>query len=178
MLKPLVECLYNKMRLGIYAGSFDPFTNGHLDIVKRAMTFCDKLIIATGINSSKKCVFGNIERGKMIHAAIEAEIDFLTGTNISVQQFDGLLVDFAKKSGANLLIRGVRSTVDLEYENVLANFSKKLAPSIETVYLPTTPELAFVSSSIVREMLIHKADYSAFVPKTVYEYIQSTLPNK
>lgn len=166
------------MTIGIYAGSFDPLTIGHLDIIKRSMTFCDQLIVAIGANSSKKCFFGNIERAKMIHLAIESEIDFLTSTNIAVKQFDGLLVDFAKKSGANLLVRGVRSTVDLEYENVLANFSKKLAPSVETIYLPTTPDLAFVSSSIVREMLLHKADYSAFVPKKVYEYIQSTLPNK
>jgi pantetheine-phosphate adenylyltransferase len=163
------------MVIGIYAGSFDPFTSGHLDIVKRSMALVDQLIIAIGSNTAKKSVFGNIERGKMIHLAIDAELDFLMGTNIKVQQFDGLLVEHARKMGATVLIRGVRTNADFEYETSLANINKKLAPEIDTVFLPTRLELSIVSSSVVRELMIHKSDYSQFVPKSVYDYIQSTL---
>ena len=161
------------MITGIYAGSFDPFTNGHLDIVKRALNFCDSLIIAIGNNSSKKNVLGNVERGQMIHDVLQAEIDFLKRTNIKVQFFDGLLVNYAKQMNASVLIRGVRNSVDFEYENNLAAINKKLAPEIETVLLTTRPELAIVSSSLVRELLHHKEDFSRFVPKPVFDYIQS-----
>ena len=104
---------------------------------------------------------------------MQAEIDFLKRTNIKVQFFDGLLVNYAKQMNASVLIRGVRNSVDFEYENNLAAINKKLAPEIETVLLTTRPELAIVSSSLVRELLHHKEDFSRFVPKPVFDYIQS-----
>jgi len=114
----------------------------------------------------------------MIHKAITTEIDFLTSTNIKADYFSGMLVNYAREKGATVLIRGVRTVADFEFENNLATINKQLAPEIETVLLTTRPELAIVSSSVVRELLVHQADYSKFVPKSVYDYIQSTLPKK
>ncbi len=156
----------------IYAGSFDPFTNGHLDIVRRSMQLCDKLIIAIGANTSKKSMFGNIERAGMIHKAIDSELNFLDTTNIQVAHFDGLLVEYSRKIDASLLIRGVRSVSDFEYETNLANINKKLAPAIDTVFIPAQPELSVVSSSAVKEIFLHGGDISKFVPAAVYEELK------
>lgn len=163
------------MTIGVYAGSFDPFTNGHLDIVKRSMSFCKTLYVALGYNASKKNMFGNIERVDMVHDSISTEINFLTSTNIKASYFSEMLVDYARKVGATVLIRGVRNTIDFEYETNLAHINKRLAPEIDTILLPTNPEFSIVSSSMVRELIAHKVDYSPFVPKVVYDYIQSTL---
>lgn len=155
------------MILGIYAGSFDPFTYGHLDIVKRSMRFCKQLVIAIGANTAKKSMFGNIERAAMIHKVIDSELDFLDATNVTVNHFDGLLVEYARKIGATVLIRGVRGASDFEYESTLANINKAIAPEIDTIFLPTQPELAIVSSSAVKEIFLHKGDVSKFVPAAV-----------
>jgi len=157
----------------IYAGTFDPITNGHMDIIHRSMQFCDQLVIAIGINPAKKTMFTEEERIAQINKAIDTGVDFLTGTNIQVITFQGLLVEYAKQNGANILVRGIRSVSDFEYEINLANINKVLAPSIETVFLPTSPELAVVSSSMVKEVCKLGGDITKFVPAHIVGQINS-----
>lgn len=159
------------MSKAIYAGTFDPITFGHLDIIKRSLCLCDNLVIAIGINPAKKTMFGNLERDKMINQVIKTEMSFIEGT-IKVDMFDGLLVNYAKEIGANILIRGIRSVSDFEYEINLANINKTLAPNIETIFLPTSPALGVVSSSAVKEIAKYGGDISKFVPSYVGDYVK------
>lgn len=161
------------MTIGIYAGTFDPITNGHIDIIKRSISFCKQLIIAVGVNPAKKTMFTEPERVLLINKVIEKELDFLTGTNVVASTFNGLLVDYAKEVKANILIRGIRSVSDFEYEINLANINKTLAPNIETVFLPTSPDLAVVSSSAAKEIAKHGGKVDKFVPSYVASAIES-----
>ena len=149
----------------IYAGTFDPLTRGHIDIVTRSLQFCDKLIIAIGVNSNKNTMFSAEERQTFI------EQTFAHFLNIKVESFQGLLVDYAKTIDANILLRGIRSVSDFEYEINLANINKVLAPDIETVFLPTSPQLAVVSSSMVKEIAKHGGDISKFVPEHIIKEV-------
>lgn len=162
------------MTIAVYAGTFDPITYGHLDIIKRSLKLCDQLIIAIGSNSSKKTMFGNIERIKMIDRALQGTPLFIENT-VKVDMFDGLLVDYAKSQGANILVRGIRSVSDFEYEINLANINKTLAPNIETVFLPTSPDLGVVSSSAVKEIVKYGGDVSKFVPPFVATYVKEAF---
>ena len=166
------------MVTGIYAGTFDPITNGHLDIIKRSFSFCDKLIIGIGVNPAKKTLFSEKDREKQIATAIYSvykENDFFKVANVKVAPFEGLLVEFAKKEKANILIRGIRSVSDFEYELTLANANKILAPGIETVFLATSPSLAVVSSSLVKEVARYQGDISSFVPENVEKSLRSAF---
>lgn len=158
---------------GIYAGTFDPITNGHLDIINRSMEFCNQLVIAIGVNPSKKTMFTEDERVKQINWVVERHIEFLRTTNIKVEVFQGLLVEYARQIGAKILVRGIRSVSDFEYEINLANINKTLAPDIETVFLPTNPNLAVVSSSMIKEVAKLGGDISRFAPIHVVEAVQS-----
>lgn len=149
--------------IGIYPGTFDPITNGHLDIIKRSMEFCSHLIIGIGVNSSKKTMFSELNRIQLIKDSVLS----FKKNRITVTSFDGLLVDFAKKENAKVLIRGIRNVSDFEYEINLASINKTIAPEIDTVFLPTSPELAVVSSSMVKEIAKFGGDISRFVPKHV-----------
>jgi len=160
-----------KMVKAIYAGTFDPVTNGHLDIINRSMQFCTQLVVAIGVNPAKKTMFTEEERIKQINVAVDNHLDFLAACNIEVTSFQGLLVEYAKQIGAKVLIRGIRSVSDFEYEINLANINKELAPGIETVFLPTSPSLAVVSSSMVKEIARNNGDISRFVPKHVAESV-------
>jgi pantetheine-phosphate adenylyltransferase len=160
------------MTKAIYAGCFDPFTMGHLDIVKRSMKFCKQLVIAIGYNPAKKTMFDSSQRVDLINKVVDAELNFLDATNIKVDIFEGLLVEYAKQVGADILIRGIRSVSDFEYEINLANINKTLAPNIETVFLPTSPELGVVSSSAVKEIAKYGGDISKFVPPYVAEVLK------
>jgi len=161
----------------IYAGTFDPITNGHIDIIKRSMNFCSQLIIAIGVNPAKKTLFSEQERLDLINQVVSKEIDFLAGTNIAAVSFNGLLVDYAREDRANILVRGIRSVSDFEYEINLANINKTLAPQIETVFLPTSPELAVVSSSMVKEIAKYGGDIRQFVPGVVSQAVYAKFNN-
>jgi pantetheine-phosphate adenylyltransferase len=164
------------MTIGVYAGTFDPLTNGHIDIIKRSFSFCDKLIIGIGVNPAKKTLFTEKEREKQVATALfdlYKKDDFFKIGNVKVETFDGLLVNFAKKEGAKILIRGIRSVSDFEYELTLASANKILAPGVETVFLPTSPELAVVSSSLVKEVAKYQGDISSFVPLNIEKALQS-----
>ena len=161
-----------KMVKAVYAGSFDPVTWGHLDIIKRSMQFCGELIIGVGVNSAKKTLFTEEERIKHLNQAVESQVEFLTSTRIRVVPFQGLLVNFAKEMGAKVLVRGIRSVSDFEYEITLANANKVLDSDIDTVFLPTSPDLAVVSSSLVKEVAKFGGDVSKFTTKWVTEDIK------
>lgn len=163
------------MTTGIYAGTFDPITNGHLDIIKRSLNFCDIVIVAIGINSSKKTLFSSEERYDLIFDIVP-ELESPNKT-VLVTSFDGLLVEFARDEKVNVLIRGIRSVSDFEYEINLANVNKVLAPEIETVFLPTAPELAVVSSSMVKEIAKFGGNIDSFVSPSVAKAIKEKLNN-
>lgn len=146
------------MTTALYAGSFDPFTNGHLDILNKASKIFDKVIIAVAVNSEKKSFLPlemRLEHIKKSVAGFE---------NVVVDSYEGLTVEYAKKQGVNVLIRGVRNSSDFDYENQISATNKLLAPGIETVLLTPNPENAFISSTIVREIYKNGGDISRLVP--------------
>jgi pantetheine-phosphate adenylyltransferase len=155
--------------IAVYAGTFDPISLGHLDIIQRVAPLYDELIIGIGINPQKKTMFSESTRTSMIEESIRELIDFdkIRVNRWSVEPFYGLLVDFAKEKKANVLIRGIRNVSDFEYEINLANINLTLAPEIQTFFLPTRPDLGVVSSSAVKELVKHGADISKFVPVNV-----------
>ncbi|WED26846.1 pantetheine-phosphate adenylyltransferase [Vibrio sp. DW001] len=145
----------------LYPGTFDPVTNGHMDIIIRAAKMFDQVTVAVAYSPSKKTMFSLEERVSMLQESVK-ELH-----NVSVEGFSGLLVDFAKQKKANLLIRGLRTTVDFEYEFGLTNMYRKLLPDLESIFLTPAEEFAFLSSTIVREVAIHGGDIDQFVPVAV-----------
>ncbi|HFQ5257876.1 TPA: pantetheine-phosphate adenylyltransferase [Vibrio vulnificus] len=147
----------------VYPGTFDPITNGHLDLIERAAKMFDEVIIAVAASPSKNTMF-----------TLEERVDFARQVtrhldNITAQGFSGLMVDFARTVDANVLIRGLRTTVDFEYEFGLTNMYRRLLPGLESVFLTPSEEHAFISSTIVREVAIHGGDVTQFVPTVVAE---------
>jgi len=156
-------------KIALYPGSFDPITNGHIDVLERARRMFDFVVIAVLNNTDKKSFLDTNVRVKLIEEAVKDM------ENVSVASFDGLTVEYAKKIGANFLIRGLRTITDFEYEVQLCQTNQVIAPNIDTVFLSTRPENNFISSSIVRELSNYKTDISKFVPKNVVEYLQDDL---
>lgn len=154
------------MTLAIYPGSFDPLTKGHLDVLKRASKIFDKVIIAVLNNQAKDPFIPLEDKLKLIQDAInDAEL-----SNVEVDCFDGLTVEYAKKKNAKVLIRGLRAVSDFEYEMQLAQMNQNLDKSIETVFLTTKPNYNFISSGVVKEAAKLGGDISKLVPKNVNEY--------
>lgn len=154
------------MKIAIYPGSFDPITKGHLDVLETSAGIFDKVIIAVAKNSEKNGFLTVDERVKLIRESAK----YLT--NVEVDSFDGLTIEYAKKRGAQILIRGLRAVSDFEYEMQLSQTNSALAGDIQTVFLITKPEYNFISSSTVREILLNNGDISKFVPSPVYEYLR------
>ena len=161
------------MRIGIYAGSFDPITNGHLDVIKRSMKLVDRLVIGVLCNPSKNGMFTPDEKVKMIQRVI-VEND-LQECDIKVEAFEGLLVEFANKMNANINIRGVRTCKDYEYEMEMALINKKLNSKMETVMLMADSSYAQISSSMVKEIALFRGDVSCFVPECIKEELENKL---
>ncbi len=141
----------------LFSGTFDPFTIGHYALIKRALCFTDEIIIAIGINADKKTLFSLEERMNNIINIYSKE------KRIKVTSYDTLTVDFAKKSGVNFILRGIRSINDFEYEKNMAHINRKLS-GIETVFIFSEPEYSYVSSSLIRELINHKKDISNLIP--------------
>ena len=155
------------MTIAIYPGSFDPITNGHLDILKSGSEIFDKVIIAVSYNIEKQGFLPIEKRVELIKESIQ---DL---KNVEVDAFDGLTVDYAKKCGTHVLLRGLRTSSDFEYELQLSQTNNYLSKDIKTVFLITKPEYNFISSSMVREILKNKGDIKQFVPEPVYKYLIS-----
>ena len=150
----------------IYPGTFDPITNGHLDLIERAADMFDEVIIAVEASPSKNTMFTLDERVKFAQH-VTHHLD-----NVTSKGFSGLMVDFAKQEQANVLIRGLRTTGDFEYEFGLTNMYRRLMPGLESVFLTPAEEHAFISSTIVREVAIHGGDVTNFVPQVVAEALK------
>lgn len=155
------------MTLAIYPGSFDPLTKGHLDVLKRAAKIFDKVIISV-LNNQEKTSFTPLEDKLTLirEAVLEAEL-----SNVEVDCFDGLTVEYAKKKNAKVLIRGLRAVSDFEYEMQLAQMNQNLDNTIETVFLTTKPKYNFISSKAVKEAVSLGGDISKLVPANVNEYL-------
>jgi pantetheine-phosphate adenylyltransferase len=148
-----------KKRVALFPGSFDPFTKGHEDIVLRGLELFDEIIIAIGYNSKKSVRYFEV---KLMITHIRQT--FNKYPNIRVEQFDELTAEFARKNGAGFLLRGLRNTTDFEYENSIAQINRELVAELESVFLITSPEFAWISSSIIREVHKYKGDISNFIP--------------
>jgi pantetheine-phosphate adenylyltransferase len=153
----------------IYPGTFDPLTNGHLDLIKRTSTMFNHIIVAVAASPSKKTLFTLDERVELVRQSVSSL------NNVSVEGFSGLMVDFAKQKQANLLVRGLRTTMDFEYEFGLTSMYRKLMPELESVFLTPSEEFAFLSSTIVREVALHGGSVENFVPATVHDALKNKI---
>lgn len=145
------------MRIGLYAGSFDPVTRGHEDVIRRSLAFVDQLVVAVATNVAKKPLLEIEERKRLIALTLEG-VD-----RVEIHEFDGLLVDFARALGATMSIRGLRAVSDFEYEYQMALMNRHLMPSLETLFMVPSVDLTFISSSLVREIARFGGDLSTLV---------------
>jgi pantetheine-phosphate adenylyltransferase len=150
------------MKKAIFPGSFDPITLGHCDIIKRALPLFDEIVLAIGVNSSKKYMFSLEERISFLKKTFEGE------PKISITKYKGLTVDFCKKERASFILRGLRNPADFEFEKAIAQTNRLIA-GVDTVFLLTSADTSYISSSIVRDILRNGGDISLLVPKTVLE---------
>lgn len=157
------------MKTCIYPGSFDPVTCGHLDIIYRAARLCDKLIVAVGNNENKKPLFTIEERVQLLKLALKDRPD------IEIDSFSGLLVDYAKKRNANIVIKGLRALSDFEYEFQMALLNKNQDPNIETLFLVTSINYSYLSSSAVKELARNKGNIDGLVPDCIKDIIIKKL---
>jgi pantetheine-phosphate adenylyltransferase len=160
------------MKIAVYPGSFDPITNGHLNIVERTTKIFDKLIVAVAINSKKTTLFSAQERTEMIRESTK-NIE-----KVEVKSFSGLLTDFVRKNKANIIIRGMRAISDFEHESQLALMNKRLAPEIETIFMVTCAKYSYLNSSIVKEIASLNGNISQLVPEIVEKNLNTLFFNK
>lgn len=153
-----------KPRVGLYPGTFDPLTNGHVDIITRAATLVDRLVIGVAINQEKGPLFTLAERVEMVEEQIAKITD---GAEIVVQPFDTLLMKFAESVGAQIIVRGLRAVADFEYEFAMVGMNQKLNPAIETVFLMADPTHQAVASRLVKEIARLQGSVAQFVPQEV-----------
>jgi len=153
-------------RIALYTGSFDPLTNGHVEVVKAAASFCDELIIAIGIHPGKTPVFMAEERSTLITQACGGALATLSCI-LSVRTFSGLAVEAAREAGAQFLIRGLRDGTDFDYEMQMAGMNAAMAPEIQTIFLPASPAVRHITATLVRQIASLGGDVSSFVPDEV-----------
>lgn len=145
------------MRKAIFPGTFDPFTLGHLDILKRSLSLFDEIIVGVGVNENKNTMFNSNQRVDFIKKCLKNE------PKVKVFSYSGLTIDFCKKVGANFIVRGIRNNGDFEFEKAIARTNRKLS-KIETIFLLTSAKTSYISSSIVRELISNNGDYKLLVP--------------
>lgn len=153
----------------MYPGSFDPVTNGHLDLIHRALEFVDELIVALLVNPEKKPLFSVKERLQLIRDVIPDD------SRIKIDQFDGLLVDFATSRNARMIIRGLRAVTDFDYEFQMSLMNRRLEPQIETIFLVPAEQYTYVSSKLVKEIAAHGGAINGLVPRSVEEKLRQKL---
>ena len=157
------------MKTAIYPGSFDPVTNGHMDIIQRASTMFDKLIVVVLINPLKNYSFSIPERVKLLHKVTDGI------KNIEIDSYDGLLADYFKRHNVDVIVKGLRATSDFEYEFQMAHTNKDLNPRAETVFIPASLNTTFISSSMVKQVAMFGGDLSKYVPPVIHEEISRKL---
>ena len=153
-------------RIALYPGSFDPVTNGHLDVVRHAVVLCDRLIIAIGVNASKKPLFSTEERLEMVEEVF-APVAAKAGCAFDCTTYDNLTVAAAQKNGATIMIRGLRDGTDLDFEMQIAGMNETMAPDVHTVFIPASPAVRPITATLVRQIAAMGGDVSAFVPRSV-----------
>ena len=153
-------------RIAIYPGTFDPITNGHIDVIERASSLFDKVIVVVAVNSKKTQLFSDEERKDMAKTALSHLL------NVEVDIYQGLLLDYAVQKNASALVRGIRAISDFEYEFQIALMNRKIVPDIKTLFLMPHEKYTYLNSSIIRELASFKQDVSEFVPKNVAEMLK------
>ena len=151
----------NTIKTAVFPGSFDPFTLGHLDVLKSALKLFDKIIIAVGYNVQKKGFFTPDERMDIIKQSV------IGLDNVEIDCYEGLTIDFCRKAGAGFIVRGLRTTTDFELERVIAQANTKMSPEITTVFIPSSHEFSFISSTVVRDVFINGGDIKIFLAQGV-----------
>lgn len=149
------------MKIAVFPGSFDPITVGHVDLVKRALPLFDQIIVAVGVNTSKKYLFSLEQRMEWLHQVFDSE------PTIRVDQFQNLTAHYCKRIGARYLLRGLRNASDFDYEKTISQLNHIVGEGIETVFLIAQPEFTHISSTIVREIIVGGADPTPFIPKEI-----------
>ncbi|MBQ7348901.1 MAG: pantetheine-phosphate adenylyltransferase [Clostridia bacterium] len=159
------------MKTCVFAGSFDPFTKGHAFVVDKCLEIFDKVIIAVGVNADKKPMLSEHKRISLIEKIYDDK-------RVSVESFDGMLVDFMKKKGVKVTVRGIRNQDDYKYETTMASYNKDMYPEVITLYIPTPAELSYVSSSAIRNIIELNGNFDAYMPERGAEYLKELLKNK
>lgn len=157
-------------RIAYYPGSFDPITNGHLDVLKQAANLADELVVGIGIHPGKAPMFSFEERSDLIKEVATAH-----GFSVKVEAFDNLVVDAASDAGASILVRGLRDGTDLDYEMQMAGMNGTMAPTLTTVFLPASPMVRAITATLVRQIAKMGGDVSPFVPDTVHKALKQKL---
>jgi pantetheine-phosphate adenylyltransferase len=153
-------------RLAVYAGSFDPVTLGHIDLIERASALFSDVIVAVGVHPTRKPLFTAQERMALLEEVVKPY------PNVNVDKFDTLLIDFCRAKGARVIVRGLRAATDFEYELQIAHANADLCPEVDTMFLPTRTKHGFVSASLVREIASHGGDVSRYAPKVVADALK------
>lgn len=157
--------------VGFYPGSFDPVTNGHLDVIERACKLVDRLVVAVGTNPGKHPLFEHADRMELLRQTL-APVGKRTDTEFEIVQFDGLMVQAAREHGAKLIIRGLRDTTDYNYEMQMVGMNAQMAPDLQTVFVPSSPHVRHISATLVRQIAQMDGDISAFVPQIVLKALK------
>jgi pantetheine-phosphate adenylyltransferase len=164
------------MTIAVYPGSFDPITNGHLDVIGRALNAFDRVVVGVLANPRKQPLLSAVDRVVVIRASLgEAGID---AERVAVETFDGLTVDFCRRVGAGFIVRGLRAISDFETEMQLAHNNRRLAPEVDTVFFMTAVEHGYVSSSLVKEIAAFGGDVGGMIPKAALEALRTTAPRR
>lgn len=164
-------------RIAFYSGSFDPLTNGHLDVIEKASALCDRLVIGIGSNATKAGLFSNDERVAMIYEAAGPAAEE-AGVELQAVVFSGLAIEAAKAAGANLIVRGLRDATDFDYEMRMAGMNARMAPQVRTVFLPASPEARHISSTLVRQIAAMGGEVSGFAPANVVEALKAKFASR
>lgn len=160
------------MTTAFYPGSFDPMTNGHLDVLIQALRLADRVVVGIGVQASKKPIFSFEERAQLISGALDAVVGG-DAERVSVVSFDNLAVDAARTNGASLLLRGLRDGTDLDYEMQMAGMNRQMAPDIQTVFVPAGASSRPITATLVRQIASMGGDVSAFVPPVVLQALKA-----
>jgi pantetheine-phosphate adenylyltransferase len=160
------------MTIAIYAGSFDPITNGHIDVLQGSLRLADKVFVAIGIHPGKAPLFSFEERVDLIKR-VAAEVFGKDSIRLDVIAFDGLLIDAARECGASLMVRGLRDGTDLDYEMQMAGMNGKMAPELQTVFLPADPSVRTITATLVRQIAAMGGDVRHFVPALVADALET-----